>query len=246
MASVQIKLTDRPGSQLEIGNTFFGPSFEAGKAKGLQSYFKYYTDELHLLRAGFSEETWQTKDLAVKIYEDIFYIVDILQSNGDAQRPAIRDLLRPKFSSSDDMGLNRSINLAVRLWLMINMQDPEFEGTRHEATCVQWDDETTLRTFFQNLFHEPRWEITARSSRLGPHFTAAFMTDVCGLKIEWTTSLPDHLRLDRRRNEKPALKIFPYKCYLQAMIEGHQKSIDKTRYVHRGFPIFVSLSDDRL
>jgi hypothetical protein len=218
MASVQIKLTDRPGSQLEIANAFFGPSFEAGMLKGLQSYFKYYTDELHLLRAGFSEETWQTKDLAVKIYEDIFYIVDILQSNGDAQRPAIRDLLRPKFSSSDDMGLNRSINLAVRLWLMINMQDPEFEGTRHEA----------------------------RSSRLGPHFTAAFMTDVCGLKIEWTTSLPDHLRLDRRRNEKPALKIFPYKCYLQAMIEGHQKSIDKTRYVHCGFPIFVSLSNDWL
>lgn len=232
MASAHIKLTDRPGSQLEIGNTFFGPSVEAEKIKHLQSYFKYYTDELHLLRAGFSEETWQTKDLTVKTYEDIFYIVDTLKSNGDSHRPTVRSILRSKFSSSNNTGLNRSIDLTVRLWLMINMQESEFGGNRHEATCVQWDDEVTLRTFFHNLFPKSRWEMTARSSRLGPHFTAAFMTDVCGLKIEWTTSLHDHLRLDRRRNKRPTLNIFPYKCYLQTMIEAHQKSIDKTRYVY--------------
>ncbi|KAE9382266.1 hypothetical protein N431DRAFT_507329, partial [Stipitochalara longipes BDJ] len=40
------------------------------------------------------------------------------------------------------------------------------------------------------------------------------MQRVCGLKIEWTTSLPDHLYLDRRRK---ALKMFPYKCHCKQL-----------------------------
>jgi hypothetical protein len=58
------------------------------------------------------------------------------------------------------------------------------------------------------------------------------MQRVCGLKIEWTTSLHDHLRLDQGRK---ALKIFLYKCYLQALIESHQNINDKTKYVHKDF-----------
>jgi hypothetical protein len=229
MASAQIKLTDRPGSKLEIGLAFFGTTFRDGEVDTLRSYFEYYIEELKLLRMGISEEARQTKSLAVKTYEDIFYVVNVLRDNGDSKRPELRSLLRSRFRSSDDLGLDRSINLAIRLWLMINTLETKFGGIRHEATCVQWDDETTLRAFFRKLFPQSRWQITARSSRLGPHFTAAFMQRVCDLKIEWTTSLQDHLRLDRRRK---ALKIFPYKCYLQAMIESHQNSIDKKRYIY--------------
>jgi hypothetical protein len=231
MASPQveaIKLTDRPGSKLQIGQAFFGSTFRDEKVDEFRSYFEYYIEELELLRTGISQETWQAKGLAATTYEDIFYVVNVLRDNGDSQRPEIRSLLQSRFCSSDDLGLDRSINLAIRLWLMVNTQEPEFGGIRHEATCVQWDDEMTLRAFFETLFPQSRWQITARSSRLGPHFTAAFMQRVCGLKIEWTTSLQDHLRLDRRRK---ALKIFSYKCHLQALIESH--SSDKKKYVRQ-------------
>lgn len=232
MASEQIKLTDRPGSRLQIGQAFFGTTFREEKVDMFRSYFEYYNEELVLLRTGISEKTWQSKGLATKTYEDIFYVVNVLRDNGDSRRPQLRSLLRSRFRSSDDLGLDRSINLAIRLWLMINTQEPEFGGIRHGATCVQWDDETTLRAFFQRLFPKTRWQITSRSSRLGPHFTAAFMERVCGLKIEWTTSLQDHLWLDRPRK---ALKIFPFKCHLQAMIDSHQNSSNKKKYVHHGF-----------
>lgn len=111
---------------------------------------------------------------------------------------------------------------------MINIQEPKFGGLRHEATFIQWDDESTLRAFLESLFPLSRWPVTAQSSRLGPHFTAAFMRRVCGLSIEWTTSLHDHLRLDRRRK---ALKIFPYKCHLQRLIDSHQNHYDSKQYV---------------
>ena len=238
MAYAQVKLTDRPGSKLQIGQALFGSTFREEHVDAFQVYFAYYIKELELLRTGISEETWQIKGLAANTYEDIFYIVKLLRDNGNSRRPELRFLLHSRFSSSDDAGLNRSINLAIRLWLMINTQEPEFGGIRHEATCVQWDDETTLRTFVQNLFPKSRWKITAQSSRLGPHFTVAFMQRVCGLKIEWTTSLHDHLRLDRRRK---ALKIFPYKCHLQALIENHQSMTDRDKYVHHVFLIIYKI-----
>jgi hypothetical protein len=237
MAPAQIKLTDRPGSRLQIGQAFFGSSFREEKVDAFRSYFEYYNEELVLLRTGISEETWQTKGLAAKTYEDIFHVVNVLRDHGDSQRPELRSLLSSRFRSSDDLGLDRSMNLAIRLWLMINVQEPEFGGIRHGATCVQWDDETTLQAFVQKLFPQSRWQVTSRASRLGPHFTAAFMQRVCGLTVEWTTNLQDHLRLDRQRK---ALKIFPYKCHLQAMIESHQNSSDKKKYVQTRLPMLVS------
>jgi len=216
----------------------FGTTFREDQVDALQIYFDYYIEELELLWMGISEETWQTKGLAAKTYEDIFYIVKILRDNGHSLRPELRPLLRSRFPLSDDLSLDRSINLAIRLWLMINTQEPQFGGLRHEATCVQWDDERTLRTFFQNLFPHSRWQITAQSSRLGPHFTAAFMQRVCGLKIKWTTSLYDHLRLDRRHK---VLKIFPYKSHLQALIESHQDVGDKKKCVHKCFPFLCEV-----
>lgn len=109
---------------------------------------------------------------------------------------------------------------------MINVQDPRFQCLRYEATCVEWDDTTTLRAFVEGLFPHSRWVVTAQTSRLGPHFTAAFMHRVCGLKIKWTTSIHDHLRLDRCEK---LLSVFPYKCYLQALIEGYQYSEERDR-----------------
>lgn len=232
MASVQVKLVDRPGSKLQISQAFFGFALRGGQFGALQEYFDYYNEELELLRTGISEETWQTRGLAAKTFEDVFYVVNILRDNGDARRSEIRSFLLARFCSSDELGLNRSINLAIRLWLMINAQEPQFEGLRHEATCVQWDDETTLRAFIQKLFPKSHWQITAQSSRLGPHFTAAFMQRVCGLSIQWTTSLHDHLRLDRRRK---TLKMFPYKCHVQALIESHRNSNDEAKYNQEAF-----------
>ena len=218
MVVAQSKLTDGPGSRQQIAQAFFGPVLRQEQVELMQAYFVFYHQELELLRKGISESSWQINYLAARTCEDIFYIVDVLRDNGNSGRPELRQLLSPKFPSSDDLGLNRSIDLAIRLWLMINTQEPEFGGLRHEATSVQWDDESTLLAFLHSLFPHSRWQITAQSSRLGPHFTAAFMQRVCGLTIEWTTSLHDHLRLDRLRK---ALKVFPFKCHLQAMIDSY-------------------------
>lgn len=227
MALTHPRLTESPGFRSQIAQSFFA-IFEEEQVDALRPYFTYYGEELGLLRKGISEESWQIKGLAAKTYKDVFFIVNVLRDNGNSQRPKIRELLLPRFRSSDELELNRSINLVIRLWLMVNMQESQFEGLRHGVTCIQWDDDSTLLAFLQSLFPHSRWKITAQSSRLGPYFTATFMQRVCGLSIEWTTSLHDHLRLDRLRK---ALKIFPYKCHLQALIDSYRNSNGKKEYV---------------
>lgn len=226
----QVNLTHRPTSKHAIAQNLFGSVVREEQIDALQLYFVYYNQELRLLHEGLSEESWQTKNLAAKTYEDIFFVVDVLRDKSHARRPEIRQSLSSRFPSSDHMGLDRSINLALRLWLMLNTQEPEFAGLRHEATLVQWNDESSLLSFIHSLFPCSRWQITAQSSRLGPHFTAAFMQRVCGLSIVWTTSIHDHLRLDRLHK---VLYIFPYKCHLQALINSHQNSNGKIEYVRK-------------
>ncbi|KAL8653592.1 MAG: hypothetical protein Q9226_003786 [Calogaya cf. arnoldii] len=226
MLSAPIALPDSPDFKRQITHVIYGHAYggQIQQQGQLERYFAYYLEELDLLRKGISDDSWQTKCLAVKTCEDIFHVINVLRDNGESRRTVIRQLLSSRLPSENVTALDRSINLAIRLWLMVNTQEPMFEGLRHEANFVEWDDESTLRDYFQSLFPCARWQVTAQSSRLGPHFTAAFMRDVCGLKVEWTTSLHDHLRLDRRRK---ALRIFPYKCHLQALIDSHQSMIDR-------------------
>lgn len=225
------ELTYRPDLRIHIAQAFFGftvPFTE--RIYALKQYFIYFSDELKLLRTGISRESWQTKDLAIHNCEDLFHVVDILRTSKGHRRPEIRQKLLSRFGTTNDLAINRSLNLALRLWLMINVQEPAFAGLRHGATSVEWDDERPLLVFVESLFPPSRWSPTAQSSRFAPHFTAAFMQRVCGLNIEWTTSLHDHLRLDSVRK---ALKVFPYKCHLQALIDSHRNNSDKQEYVER-------------
>ncbi|EXJ60138.1 hypothetical protein A1O7_04290 [Cladophialophora yegresii CBS 114405] len=218
MTSTAVRLTERPGSRGQIAHAFFGLDLGDEQLDALQKYFVYYSEELELLRKGISKDSWQSKGLPVTTYEDIFHLVDVLRHNHQSRRPELRQCLTSRFRTSHVTGLNRSIDLAIRLWLMVNTQDLEFAGLRHEATSVQWDDENTLEDFVGSLFPHSRWQLTAQSNRLSPFFTVAFMQDVCGLRIQRTTSLHDHLQLDRFRKE---LKIFPYKCHIKALIDSH-------------------------
>ncbi|KAI4218331.1 MAG: hypothetical protein L6R36_009013, partial [Xanthoria steineri] len=129
------------------------------------------------------------------------------------------------------LALNRSVNVAIRLWLMVNTQELKCEGFRHETDSVQRDDDRMVREFLQSPFPSAKWQLTAQSSSLEPHFIAAFMRDVCGLRMEWTASLDDRLRLDKKAKSR----VFPFRCYLQALIDRHHSNSDRKRYASNSF-----------
>lgn len=187
-----------------------------------RAYTRYCAEELSLLCKGVAQETWQSQAMAVKTYADLTTVMRLIQQSPHLSRPEIRHELLKMFATATVAGLNSSINLALRLWLMINFQETRFETLRHQATCIEWNESSPLHARVAELFPTARWDVSAATSRLGPHFTAVFLTQVCGLKIEWTTSICDHLRLDRYSG---TLRIFPYKSYLNHLLASDQVNI---------------------
>lgn len=184
-----------------------------------RAYAKYCAEELSLLRKGVAQETWQSQAMTVKTYTDLNAVMRLIQQSPHLSRPEIRCELSNTFATATVAGLNSSINLALRLWLMINFQDIRYQTLRHQATCIEWNESSTLHARVAELFPKARWDVSAATSRLGPHFTAVFLTQVCGLKIVWTTSICDHLRLDRYSG---TLRIIPYASHLSHLLTSDQ------------------------
>jgi hypothetical protein len=215
MASVNSSLTCRPGMQakIEIGRCFFGESFQAKDLMTFQAYFRYYDSELAMLHFGSSPLSRQSTGLAAKTHEDILYIGTTLQHSGGESRPAIRRSIRNRFRHAEDTALNRSIDLTMRLWLSLNVREEAFRLQSPQTPALEWDDTSTLQDFLSSFFPVAQWHFQAREGRLHPYFTVANMIQICRLKLEWTDSLEDHLRLDRRQK---VLRVYPYKCCLIA------------------------------
>lgn len=232
MASIAAPLTQRPGrdAQVLIGKAMLRDSFEAGDLPFFERYFTYYEKELGLLSLGKMTKALQRMPQAATTHAAILKIVDTLRTKQDLTKLEIRQELLPAFPSADPLAIDRSIELATRLWTMVNVIDPKLDLIVPQTEPVSWEPTGTMRSLFAQAIPRSRWEIGVKDSRLHPSFTAAFMTDICGLRLEWTDCLADHLRLDRRQK---ALRVYPYKSVLRCRL-------DEVRLNTPNRPVYVS------
>ena len=106
------------------------------------------------------------------------------------------------------------IDLALRLWLVLYIRD----GFAHAAKSIRWDDMTSLQELISGQFRKPRL-LSVLSEKmfdivLPDHFNALNLRRYSGIKVKLTSSLNEHLELDRERSK---LKIFPLKYYLYGL-----------------------------
>jgi hypothetical protein len=112
----------------------------------------------------------------------------------------------------DEDTLNRLIDFALRLWLVLNVRDEDFAPG---ADSIQWSDNISLQDFVAGQFPKPRlMGAVDEKTFLPDNFTVIKLREFSGIKIHWTYSLDDHLELDR---DHRILKVFPLKHYLQAL-----------------------------
>lgn len=174
----------------------------------LEAFFVFYEKEIELLRVGVSETTWLAAHLAVKSHEDILAVGCILKHNQDKSRAHLHSILSTKLSDNDTGALDRSIDLCVRLWLMLNTLDHKFQSLRPLDTCLIWEQHKSLKEFVSaNFARRSRKELSLKDARFDVNFTAASMIAICGLRIHWTSNIHDHLLLNRRRK---LLSVFAF------------------------------------
>jgi hypothetical protein len=205
-----LSLLKKPGdhTKLAILLAFFHTTGDSQTIRSYENYFNYYEHESKRLWIGIAPQFWPATRLAAKTHEDILHIAGSLAGRTLWTRPQLREHLQLYFRDAEDLAIDYSINLALRLWLMLNVRDVELGVQTLQKPAIQWDDASTLEDFVASQFPPSNWPLAERKARLDPFFTAANMVRICGLKLEWTESLEDHLRLDRRAK---VLSIYPYK-----------------------------------
>lgn len=214
-------IKDPPDHNIEnaIGLAFFKDGFQAkGGLRAFRDYFEHYHLEINALHSGFDDRHHQSKELAITTHEDVITVVKELRECTKLARTDIRPKLLLKFPNKKDLGLNRAIDIAIRWWLMINVREERFEDLYPRRPYREWNDKGTLADFIKDTFPPAKSSLSARESRLNPFFTVANMVKICGLKIQWTPYLDDHLRLDHKSGEHPVLWVFSFKPCLNAFL----------------------------
>jgi hypothetical protein len=172
----------------------------------LEVYFRYY---------------WQQADyfmhdavhhVLVRTHHDILKISEIFNQNLDRAevQEKVCSQVFPGKGAGQDKSLNASINLAVRLLLMVKVGDiPNGFSGYHS---LQWD-QGTLRQFLADQF-APRAAPLQERVRLEKGFTARNIERIAGIRLKWTDNLADHLRLFDSEDDELVVNIFHHASFL--------------------------------
>lgn len=208
--------------------TFLNVPEKEVESKSFESYRKYYDKTWVALNEGEPPESESIGPVSDGHVQAIVNeITNITIDGSPCLRPALRDALlkNPLFHPSLEAkseSLNRMIDLALRLWLVLYIRD----GFAHAAKSIKWNDATSIQELIARQFRKPRL-LSALSEKmfditLPDHFNALNLRRFSGIKVKLTSSLNEHLELDRERSK---LKIFPLKCYLYGLRKRSEVSV---------------------
>jgi hypothetical protein len=186
--------------------------------EAFSKYWAYYDRTWAALKQGDPPES-EIMDIIQD--EHIQRIVNLISKEIISGRPCQRETLREtlerdlQFDHHSEDSINRTIDLSLRLWLVMNVRDDDFAPGVHS---IQWDDSKSLQLFIASQFPKPRLfkELIEKMFDfvLPDNFTIVKLKRYSGIKIDWTYDLSEHLDLDK---DHRILKVFPLKAYMYGL-----------------------------
>jgi hypothetical protein len=158
---------------------------------------------------------------AAQDLNSIFTIVEKLRENHDKPCREIVHILSTHFLNFDSAAIRRSLELSTRLWLMLNTRSSEisFGPIFAGAVAIEWDLDCSLDALVQKQFaRRTHGHVSKEYSNIDPEFSAAYLINTCGLKLEWTDDISEHLDFDSRRT---ILRVYRHKiCVVHHLNNG--------------------------
>ena len=197
----------QPSKQLqtEISHTFW-PSTHGGTSQpdeiSQPAYFQYFRSELEAWRLSGSP-------VALETYRDLLELVKLLRVNRHERRdsPSILGFFQQSSSNAltahaanthptqhESVSMRNAIDLAIRLWLMLNVVSEKTALFPARSSLV-WTDAQSLNMFIEKYFTSGNATI-GRTSDLAISFNAHDLKYIGGFDIVWTDHLADHLYLN--------------------------------------------------
>jgi hypothetical protein len=189
-----------------IINNLWGEDYKvqdfAQIASRTESYFRYYQTQCELVCHG--------NECSSRTHEDIIQIVQLLKAQ-TATREDVKSSLRIKVPKPEPEGveemLNNSIDLAVRLWLMVNVGG--FRRILMPGRSLHWT-EGCLRDFMMSKFSPQK--VLKDHVKLEKLFNALNLSRIAGIQVVWTSNLADHLRM---QDDDTRVAIFHHAFFLE-------------------------------
>lgn len=174
------------------------------------AYFDYCSRQCHLaLRE-------RGRHLSARTNQDIIDVVDLLKQDltkDEIKKEMFKNCTSQKPAAELDSVLEGSINLAIRLLLMIDVGvlQHAFSG----RTPMVWENKS-LKSFVADYFDE--LPILGHDNvKIEKLFNAYNLKKIAGIDIEWTDNLTDHLRMIGEDDKKVA--VFHYASFLKIQQE---------------------------
>ena len=141
----------------------------------------------------------EVADHCAKTQVDIIDIVHHVRSNVSSSLSDLRDSLRHIHNRfpSDAVKLSNSIELAVRLWLMIDIQNVKAGAYQTLDRAWPWPETSSLVEVVQSLRRRAPHGFVA-TQQLPEVFNAFDMKRMAGFEIRWTDNLSNHLCIDEK------------------------------------------------
>jgi len=127
------------------------------------------------------------------------------------------------FLDVDEGAIQRSLELSVRVWLTVNVHSWALEVGPNVVLelPMTWEKVMSLDDLIRTRWGE---KITSQKLKrrllVEDTFTAAHLVNICGMTLQWTDYLSDHLAIDARRK---ILTVYRHKMYLAHRLETTQE-----------------------
>jgi hypothetical protein len=151
--------------------------------------------------------------IATQNFDGIMDLIQLFRDHRINSRADIMDILKSSFPNVEETAISRSAELALRLWLSINVQSSTTTVGHVQAddTAVEWLPDQSLDGLSQFQKSSPTLPHNPKGGHIDRDLTATYLLNVCDIQLDWTNNLVDHLRLDRKRR---VLTIYRHKVCL--------------------------------
>jgi hypothetical protein len=197
----------------------FWPHLKTKSQDSIEDYaawFDFLSSTLRDLRPHAS-------NFATQDWEGLLSIVTILTTSRNLEKSTVVSRVKEGYRNVEDDAIECSVELAVRLWLGINVRSRSLSvGLWHTRDSqVDWKDDESLDTMVARQFPKCTVRYPLREASFDDSFTAASLKNICRFRIRWTDNIIDHLKLEGPRGNR-YLSIYRHKVCLLNALNGHQ------------------------
>ncbi|KAH7070516.1 hypothetical protein BKA63DRAFT_420630 [Paraphoma chrysanthemicola] len=163
---------------------------------------------------------------ATQEWDGLLSMVTSLNANRAVTRRAQVEDIKMTCLNTGDAAIVRSIELAVRLWLGINVCSKGLSvgPANPRDRRIDWQEDQSLDEMVAAQFTRSASKAEFAHIPFDESFTAANLKNICRVHIRWTDNLVDHLKLEGPRGHR-RLSVYRHKLCLVNHRKGPEPTI---------------------